>query len=545
MDTIKKIARVVAPVGSNRRVAAIAMLQAAGMNVGSNHEYKEWIENTEVPSVSKAVDGTAKVSIVIPGYNTPQRYLDDLFSSVIGQSYTNWELIFADGSDSEERSAAIKLAASRDKRIRIVRLEENGGISENTNHAIEAATGEYVAFMDHDDTLATDALEESIKVLIDENADLVYSDEDLLTDNGRKRVSPHFKPDWSIDLLRHVNYITHFVVVKTEIVRKLGGLRKDFDGAQDYDFLLRASGLGIKIAHVPRILYHWRIAKGSTASDPDSKPYAWDAGRRAIEEHYSSQRIQASVEMDVKNHGNYHTSFKPSKNKELTIVFGGVIGKQESQNLYKKLQDRLKDNFNEINKENVEQLFASSANGLDDSGLVLFVDTDLVAEKDDDNWAKELISLFADPRIGVAQPLVVDRGGSIVDYLVSYNQRGEEVNVFRGVEAGNGTYTGATSWPRNCSYVSAKIFCVRGSIFKSLLGGTEDRGRTILQVSRSICSTAQVEGYRSLVSPASTVCLASYEQSSNDPYINPNIDVSLEKARIYEDRGRRESHDGK
>ena len=415
MDTIKKIARVVAPVGSNRRVAAIAMLQAAGMNVGSNHEYKEWIENTEVPSVSKAVDGTAKVSIVIPGYNTPQRYLDDLFSSVIGQSYTNWELIFADGSDSEERSAAIKLAASRDKRIRIVRLEENGGISENTNHAIEAATGEYVAFMDHDDTLATDALEESVKVLIDENADLVYSDEDLLSENGRKRVSPHFKPDWSLDLLRHVNYITHFVVVKTEIVRKLGGLRKDFDGAQDYDFLLRAADLDIKIAHVPKILYHWRIAKGSTASDPDSKPYAWDAGKRAIEEHYSRQGIGASVKMDSKNHGNYHTSFNGQKNKQLTVVFGEAVGKRSSQRLYEMIQKQLMDVFAEIKQITTKQLLSSNDTAdLDDEGLVLFINAELRLEEDAD-WVERLVSVFADPKIGVAQPLIVSRDDKSVD----------------------------------------------------------------------------------------------------------------------------------
>lgn len=239
------------------------------------------------------------VSICVPLYNTPASFLKEMIDSVQRQSYTNWQLCLADGSNAEEAKRVEQIVAryqKSDLRIRYLHLLENKGISGNTNAAFALATGDWIGLLDHDDVLAPDALYEVInKVLEQEEVDVVYTDEDKVAEDLSEHFKPHFKPDFNIDLLRSNNYITHFLVVRKSIVECIGGFRSEFDGAQDYDFIFRCIKKARKVAHIPRILYHWRVSRGSTADNPASKEYALEAGKRVIEAHLKVENVSAEV----------------------------------------------------------------------------------------------------------------------------------------------------------------------------------------------------------------------------------------------------------
>ncbi len=224
-------------------------------------------------------------SIVVPVFRTPEKFLCEMIDSVRNQSFPFWELCIAN-ADPEDRTVAevLERYSREDPRIRVKNLQENKGISENTNAALEMARGEFVGFLDHDDLLAPDALYEmAARLEKDGGIDVFYTDEDKVTTDLSEHFQPHLKPDFNPDLLRSNNYICHFFVVRREIARKLGGFRPEFNGAQDYDFIFRCTEQAGTIVHIPRILYHWRVHSASTADNPASKMYAYEAGKRAIE----------------------------------------------------------------------------------------------------------------------------------------------------------------------------------------------------------------------------------------------------------------------
>lgn len=264
--------------------------------------YSQWIlkhlpSERELKAQRKEVfEYQPKISIVIPLYKTPEKYLDELIASIRAQSYENWELCLSDGSgaDSPLDSILDKYEAL-DSRIRAVRNGQQLHIAENTNEAIRIATGDYIAFSDHDDLLTPNAMYEIVKA-VNKNRDLevLYSDEDKVS-VGNKFMQPHMKPDFNIDLLRTVNYICHLFVVKKEMIDRVGMLRPEYDGAQDYDFIFRCIEETENIYHIPKVLYHWRFFEGSTAENPESKLYAFEAGKRAIEAHYKRVGINAEV----------------------------------------------------------------------------------------------------------------------------------------------------------------------------------------------------------------------------------------------------------
>lgn len=248
-----------------------------------------------------------KFSIVVPLYRTKESYLRAMIESVAGQTYTNWELCLTDGSG--EGHTLEKIVAEYQNKglpIQYQILSENLGISENTNAAIKMATGEYIVLADHDDLLTEDALYECAKA-INENRDIdvLYSDEDKIDMAGKKYFEPNFKPDFNIDLLCSMNYICHLFVVKKEIIDSVGMLRSEYDGAQDHDFILRCTEVAEHIHHIPKVLYHWRCHIESTAANPESKLYAFEAGRKAVEEHYKRVGIPAKVE-----HSNFYGMFR-------------------------------------------------------------------------------------------------------------------------------------------------------------------------------------------------------------------------------------------
>lgn len=259
------------------------------------------------------------ISIVIPLYCTPLPYLKELLESVRRQSYENWQLCLADGSPDDKAKEFIEKHYGREKRIVYRKLEENGGISVNTNEAVALAAGEYLMLCDHDDTLEPDALYEIVKAINDTGADVLYTDEDKVSMDGRHYFDPNFKPDFNLFRLRENNYICHIFVVKKSLTDETGLLRSEFDGAQDFDFILRCCEKAQKITHIPKVLYHWRCHMDSTAADPSSKAYAYEAGRKAVREHYQRLGIDAKVEM-TERPGWYRSHVKVQGNPLISVI---------------------------------------------------------------------------------------------------------------------------------------------------------------------------------------------------------------------------------
>ncbi len=239
------------------------------------------------------------ISVVVPLYKTPEKYLEKLVESVQKQTYANWELCLSDGSGQPSPiDKYLRKLEKQESRVRVVRNDASLKISENTNAALNAAAGEYIAFADHDDLLSEDALYECVKVLQEKpDTELIYSDEDKVSMNGKHYFQPHFKSDYNPDLLCSMNYFCHLVVVKKDLLERAGKLNGEYNGAQDYDFVLRCCEQTREIYHIPKVLYHWRAHENSTSENPESKRYAFEAGKRAVQAHLDRLQIPARVEM--------------------------------------------------------------------------------------------------------------------------------------------------------------------------------------------------------------------------------------------------------
>lgn len=294
----------------------------------NDYEYSEWYELTRPSQEELDRQRQEKLpyepllSIAIPAYKTPERYLKEMLDSILDQTYSNWEVCIADGSPrGQSLERVLKKYAQKDSRIRYQILGENLGIAGNTNAAIDMARGDFLVLADHDDTLPAHALYE-VAAAVNSHPDcqVIYSDEDKLDMDGKALFDPHFKPDFNPDLLTSVNYICHLFVVRMDLLNQVGRFRQEFDGAQDYDFIFRCTEAAGEIVHIPKVLYHWRCHQNSTASNPESKRYAFEAGARAIMAHYKRVGIEAlSVEKGV-DYGIYHTRFKIQGEPLISVV---------------------------------------------------------------------------------------------------------------------------------------------------------------------------------------------------------------------------------
>lgn len=304
-------------------------------------------------------------SIVVPVYRTPERYLQEMIASVINQTYPNWELILEDATESGEAGMdepgkaqyasgekrevekeagvieknRIKAVAETygDARIRYHHLSVNGGIAENTNQGIAMASGDYVGLLDHDDMLTENALYEMAVRIKQERRkgvvlQILYSDEDKCNGEGTEFYAPNIKEKFNQDLLLSNNYICHFMVMRRELIQKLR-LRREYDGAQDYDLVLRGvyevltDGEENQIAHIPSILYHWRCHTGSTAENPQSKLYAYEAGRKAVQD-FADRRGWKARAVDTEHLGFYRLEYQEDIFKtrpELAALGGPVV----------------------------------------------------------------------------------------------------------------------------------------------------------------------------------------------------------------------------
>lgn len=265
-------------------------------------------------------DGMPMVSIIVPVYNVAERYFEEMLQSVRNQTYSLWELCLADGSEQDNLEKIAEKYSARDARIKYCHLQKNGGISENTNQALNMAGGEYIALLDHDDLLHPSALYWTVKEMMEKDMDFVYTDELSFVKKPSIVQSIHFKSDFHWESFRNNNYICHFSMFRRELINRAGGFRKEFDGAQDYDLFLRMAELTNKISHIPKVLYYWRLHSDSSASGLMAKPYVTAAGRGAIQQHLGRMGIAGKVTYSEALGPYYHIKYQLSCDLRILVL---------------------------------------------------------------------------------------------------------------------------------------------------------------------------------------------------------------------------------
>lgn len=377
--------------------------------------YESWMQRNERMTRQEAesvMDGFCRrplISIVTPVYNVEETWLRKFVDSVRDQWYDNWELCLADDhSPSPHVRPLLEGYANSDPRIKVVFREENGRISKATNSAIELATGDYIGFMDNDDELAPQALFSVVKALNDDpSIDFIYTDEDKIDEHG-VRFDPFFKPGYSPNLLLGHNYITHFVVVSRTLLHKVGPLRSEYDGSQDYDFVLRATEQAVKVHHIPQMLYHWRTLASSVAGDPRSKMYAYEAGRKALEAALERRGINGTVRM-LDNLGTYKIDYACG-DPSVAVVMTGYDAAQYRQ---------LKANTNYPSAKFIQ---VHDDDRLND--LISSIDTDYVMfvkrmKPLNPNWLREMVNYGTNAGIGAVGGKIFDSRQRVVNVGVT------------------------------------------------------------------------------------------------------------------------------
>lgn len=514
------------------------------------HSYQHWLARYErrAPGDAAAAAPPAgpTISIVLPVRDPPLAWLRRCLDSVLAQSWPHWQLCIADDAS---RSAAVRRLlrdyAERDPRI-VLRLRENHGhICEASNSAIELATGSHIGFLDHDDELAPQALAELARAIAEHpRARLFYTDEDKIDETGR-RFEPNFKPAWNPDLLRTQNYICHFVAVEAALVRELGGLRAGFEGAQDHDLLLRCAERldDAQIVHIPRVLYHWRVLPESTALSGGAKPYALEAGRRAVEEHYSRTGVRARVE--VTEHG-YYRSVRSLRERPLASLIvptrdrAGLlrtcVESVLQRTAYRPLELLVVDNgssepealryLGELRRrEHVRVLewphpfnFSAIVNhaAAQARGEVLCLlnnDTEVIAS----DWLDELVSHALRPEVGAVGGMLYYPGDTIQHAGVILGIGGVAGHAHGHLRRGSNGYLGRAGVVQNLTAVTGACLALRRALYAEVGGMDESLAVAFNDV--DLCLRLHARGYRNVWTPHAE--LYHHESASRGPEDTP------------------------
>ena len=444
-----------------------------------------------------------KFSVVVPLYHTPAKFLKDLVRSMMYQSYANWELCLVNASPEDVHlTSLLENWAMRDKRIRVIRLEKNLGIAQNTNAGIAASTGEFIAFLDHDDFLEPDALFCYADALNkDKTIDVFYSDEDKTDEYAAHYFYPHFKSDFNIDLLHANNYMCHFLAVRKSLVDTVGGLNEKFDGAQDYDFVLRLTENTKKIYHCPRILYHWRCSNQSTAANQGNKMYAIHAGKAALNAHYKRIGWNARAQEGAVD-GWYQTKFTlkeeplvsiliPNKDHtdDLDVCLNSFFERADYQNYefiiiennsvlpetfayYEKIEkehDNVKVVYWEagFNYSAINNFGFKFAKG--DYIMLLNNDVELITP----DIFQSMLGFCMRPEVGIVGAKLLYNDHTVQHAGVLVGAGGLADHVFKGIHEDDPGYKGRAISSQDVSAVTAACLLVKRSVYEEV-GGLED-----------------------------------------------------------------------
>lgn len=408
-----------------------------------------------------------KISIAVPAYRTPEKFLREMVSSVEVQTYPNWELCIADGSLDGSLTPVLKELSEKDRRIRYVTLPENYGISGNTNEALKIVTGEYLSLLDHDDVLTPDALYEVVKRINETDADCLYSDEDKVDFDLEDYFEPHFKPDFNPDMLHSCNYICHFFVIRRDVFERAGGFRSEFDGSQDFDFILRCTSEASRIEHIRKMLYHWRSHAASTAMNPENKMYCYTAGRAAILSDLEKHGFQGAKVGNYTRLGYYEPFYPLPKNPLVTI-----FTREESRDRLEAALEtgELYDNV-EIQTLNGQGILSEdflSLIGKAKGEYFLFLSG--VFLEGSEEWLSRLLSNALRPEVGVIGGMVYNELGRISSSGKILRPDGRLMDLFRGLLKEEPGYAAHALMQQDVSAVSPKCLLISRKNFEELGG---------------------------------------------------------------------------
>ena len=479
-------------------------------------------------------------SIVTAAYHTDPGFLKDMMDSLLAQTYPHWELCLVNASPEDIGMKKV-LDACHDSRIRIQNLKENLSIADNTNEAVGMARGDWIGFMDHDDLLAPEALYMIAKeISAHPEADLVYTDEDKVTEDGEEHFQPHLKPDYNPDLLRSNNYICHFLLVKKELMDFVGGMSTEYEGAQDYDFILRCTEKASGIVHVPEILYHWRTHRHSTADNPASKMYAYEAGKRAIEAHLARVNLPGEVTM-LKDFGFYRVKYPvreaplvsiliPNKDHPLMLKrcvdsilnmtsyshFEILIMENNSEGeeiwkLYRKLEEdpriRIHTYEGPFNYSAINNEAARLARG----SYLLFLNNDTIVLKAD--WMEEMLGVCQREGTGAVGVKLLYPDGTIQHAGIVIGIGGVAGSMFVGMDGEKSGYLHKASLIQDLSAVTAACMMVPKKVFMEVDGFCEKLAVAFNDV--DLCLKIRQKGYLVVYDPF--VCLIHDESRTRGP----------------------------
>lgn len=470
-----------------------------------------------------------KFSVLVPLYNTPEKYLIDMIESVQDQTYANWELCLADGSDDDHSyvmKACLNLA-KKDKRIKYKRLEENKGISENTNECIKMASGDYIALFDHDDILHPSALFECMKAICEKNADFVYTDEiTFLEDDMSNMIVFNYKPDFSIDTLRSYNYICHLSVFDSKLLETTGYFNHEYDGSQDYDMILRLTEAAKNIVHIKKALYFWRAHKNSVASDISAKPYTIDAAVRAINAHLKRVGIKGTAVASTPPSTykiNYEIEGAPLisiiiPNKDnidvLDVCIKSILSKSTYSNYeiiiiennsteestfayYKSLENNSKIKIvtwkGEFNYSAINNFGAKHASG--EYYLLLNNDIEVITE----NWLEEMLMYAQRSDVGAVGSILYYPDDTIQHAGVILGIGGVAGHSHKGYNRGDYGYMSRASITQNLSAVTFACVMMKASVFNQVEG--LDEGFKVAFNDVDMCMRIRKAGYSIVFTP--------------------------------------------
>ncbi len=519
-----------------------------------------------------------KISILVPLYNTPENFLREMIGSVQWQTYQNWELCLADGSDAahEDVGRICREYADADARVKYHKLEKNEGISGNTNECLKMATGEYIGLFDHDDVLHPCVLFEYVKAINEQGADYLYCDETTFKDGSiDNMITLHFKPDYAIDNLRANNYICHFSCFKKDLLEGMELFRKQFDGSQDHDMILRLTDKAKKVVHIPKLLYYWRSHAGSVASDISAKSYAIEAARGAVADHL---RAHGYEHFKITSTRAFETIFKVSYeiigNPKISIVIANKDHVEDLRRCISSIREKstydnyevivvennsqtpeIFDYYNEITDENYEKKQGNSMVASDDGKIKLVTyegsfnysavnnlgvkaaDGEYILLLNNDtqvitvNWMEELLMYAQRKDVGAV-------GGKLYYANKTIQHAGVVLNLGAHRTAGhthygqsreNLGYMGRLCYTQNVSAVTGACLLVKKKLFDEVGGLDESFEISLNDV--DFCLKLRQLGYLNVFTPFAEL----YHFES----ISRGLDDQGEKAQRYNEESRR------
>ena len=518
--------------------------------------YQEWIEENrlhklDIIKAKREIEKFAfkpKFSVIVPVYNVEQKWLEKAIESVRNQIYPYWELCIADDASPKPHIRSVLTKYSKlDSRIKVAFREQNANISAASNSALELATGEYIALLDHDDELAVDALFENAKLInLHPDADFIYSDEDKIDTSGN-RLDPFFKPDWSPEYFHSCMYTCHLGIYRSSLIREIGGFRSEYDGSQDYDLVLRVIEKTQNIYHIPKILYHWRIIPASVTSGEEAKPWAYIAARKALEAMLERSQYSGTVEETTRS-GFWRVRRDIVGEPLISIVIpsGGTVKDTPKgslcllencinsiQNLssYRKFEIVVVDGYDipqstldRIANDNVElvrcrepfnfsmRINMGAAKAKGQFVLLLNDDTEVITP----DWLESMLEFAQQKEIGAVGAKLFYPDGKIQHAGVMVLD-GNPGHAFHGMEGDHPGYFCSNIVNRNYICVTAACLMMRKEVFEELGGLDESFPLNYNDV--DLCLKAHQAGYRNVVTPY--VQLTHYESASRAEGLRP------------------------